>query len=197
MSSNDDTAQVHPGKVLADELADLDISCADFAAALSIPLATAEALLAQRIGITPELTLRISHYFGTTARFWTDLQDAYDLHVAKRKHGAAIAAQIKPLPTKPIPIAGESEQAAGSVFGNDSYIALRQGAPGDLAALADAWQRTALGFFITPDNSLYLALGLAVSFAILGMLMLSWLWRGRQINKDLAMLRELAEAEAS
>ena len=112
MSCNDDTFPVHPGKVLADELAELAISSADFAAALSIPVATADALLAQRIGITPELTLRISHYFGTTARFWTDLQDAYDLHVAERKHGATIAAQIKPLPIKPIPIAGEPEPAS-------------------------------------------------------------------------------------
>ena len=96
MSSNDDTAPVHPGEVLADELAELGMSSADFAAALSIPVATAEALLAQRIGITPELVLRISHYFGTTARFWTDLQNAYDLHVAKSEHWANIAAQITP-----------------------------------------------------------------------------------------------------
>ena len=105
--NNDDNAPVHPGQVLADELAELAISPADFAAALSIPAATAEALLAQRIGMTPELVLRISHYFGTTARFWTDLQNAYDLHEAKLKHGPTIAAQIKPLPTEPIPIAGE------------------------------------------------------------------------------------------
>ena len=82
----------------------------------------------------------------------------------------------------------------GMVFGNDSYIALQSGQLGDLASLADAYNRALLGFFITPDNSLYLALGLAVSFAILGLLLLSWLWRARQINKDLAMLSELAEA---
>ena len=81
----------------------------------------------------------------------------------------------------------------GMVFGNDSYIALQSGQLGDLASLADAYNRALLGFFITPDNALYLALGLAVSFAILGLLLLSWLWRARQINKDLAMLSELAE----
>ena len=113
-SNNDCTAPVHPGKVLADELAELSMSPVDFAAVLSIPVATAEALLAQHIGLTPDLVLRISHYFGTTARFWTDLQDAYDLHVAECKHGAAIAAQIKPLPTRPIPIADEPEPARTS-----------------------------------------------------------------------------------
>ena len=111
MSSNDDTLPVHPGKILVAELAELAMSSADFAAALSISVDTAEALLSQRASITPELVLRISHYFGTTARFWTDLQNAYDLHVAERKHGATIASQIKPLPTRPIPIAGATEPA--------------------------------------------------------------------------------------
>ena len=114
MRSNDDTAPVHPGNVLADELAELAMSSADFAAALSIPVATVEALLTQRIGLTPELALRISHYFGTTARFWTNLQNAYDLHFAERKHGAAIVAQINPLPNKPIPIADKHEPASAS-----------------------------------------------------------------------------------
>ncbi len=113
MSGNDeDTAPVHPGKVLADELVEFAMSPADFAAALSIPVATAEALLAQRISMTPDLVLRISHYFGTTARFWTDLQNVYDLHIAKGKYGAAIAAQIKPLPARPLPTAGEPEAAS-------------------------------------------------------------------------------------
>ena len=89
---------------------------------------------------------------------------------------------------------GVSAQAAGSVFGNDSYIALREGAPGDLAALADAWQRTVLGFFITPDNSLYLALGLAASFAILALLVGSFIWRARSLQKDLDMLAQLESA---
>ena len=90
---------------------------------------------------------------------------------------------------------GESAQAAGSVFGNDSYIALREGAPGDLATLADAWRRTVLGFFITPDNSLYLALGLAASFAILALLVGSFIWRERSLQKDLDMLAQLESAE--
>ena len=112
MSSSNDIASVHPGKILADELAELAMSPADFAAALSIPVGTAEALLAQRIDITPGLVLRISHYFGTTARFWTDLQNAYDLEIAERKHGSAIAAQVTPPPPDPIPVASEPEPAS-------------------------------------------------------------------------------------
>ena len=91
----------------------------------------------------------------------------------------------------------ETAQAAGSLFGNDSYIALQEGALGDLTALADAWRGTLLGFFITPDNSLYLGLGLAVSLLILAALMGSFVWRARALQKDLAMIEQLESADAN
>ncbi len=91
----------------------------------------------------------------------------------------------------------ETAQAAGSIFGNDSYIALREGPPGDLASLADAWRNMLLGFFITPDNSLYLGLGLAVSLLILAALMGSFAWRARALQKDLTMIEQLESADAN
>ncbi len=91
----------------------------------------------------------------------------------------------------------DTAQAAGSLFGNDSYIALREGPPGDLAALADAWRNMLLGFFITPDNSLYLGLGLAVSLLILATLMGSFAWRARALQKDLAMIEQLENTDAN
>ena len=89
--------------------------------------------------------------------------------------------------------AGEGVQAMGLVFGNDSYVALRAGELGDLAVLADAYNRTLLGFFITPDNSLYLALGLAAVFVILGALVGSLYWRERNMRKELALLEALRQ----
>lgn len=85
--------------------------------------------------------------------------------------------------------------AMGMVFGNESYVALQAGEPGDLATLADAYNRTLLGFFITPDNSLYLALGLAVVFLILGTLVFSFSWRARSLRKDLALIEALGPME--
>lgn len=81
--------------------------------------------------------------------------------------------------------------ALGMVFGNDSFIALQEGEIGELAALADAWNRTLLGFFVTPDNSDYLALGLIVVFVIMGTLLFSFVWRSRGIQKDLALIEAL------
>lgn len=91
--------------------------------------------------------------------------------------------------------AGEGMTVMGLVFGNDSYVALQQGAQGDLAALAEAYNRTLLGFFITPDNSHYLALALAALFVILGTLVGSLFWRELGLRKDLTVLEELARAE--
>ena len=88
--------------------------------------------------------------------------------------------------------AGEGMMAMGMIFGNDSYVALGTGEPGALASLAEAYSRTVLGFFITPDNSLYLALGLVVTFVILGLLAGSLYWRERSLRKDLALLEALA-----
>ncbi len=91
--------------------------------------------------------------------------------------------------------ASDSVTAMGTVFGNESYVALQEGEPGDLAALADAFNRTLLGFFITPDNSRYLVLGLASVFVILGTLIFSFSWRSRGIQRDLALIQQLAQSE--
>ena len=85
--------------------------------------------------------------------------------------------------------------AMGMVFGNDSYVALQEGQLGDLAALAEAYNLTLLGFFITPDNSGYLALGLAATFIILGLLVLSYFWRARTMRQELALIEALGREE--
>lgn len=85
--------------------------------------------------------------------------------------------------------------AMGMVFGNDSFVALQAGEAGDLATLADAYNRALLGFFITPDNSRYLALGLAVVFVILGILIASFSWRSRNLRQELALIQQLEQAK--
>ena len=96
MTANSDATPAHPGAVLAAELAELGLSPAEFDAGLGLTFGATAELLAQRDGVTPELALRLGRYFGVTPRFWMDMQNAYDLKIAERKHGAAIAAQITP-----------------------------------------------------------------------------------------------------
>lgn len=96
MSSASETPPTHPGAILSAELAELALSPTEFDAALALPPGATEDLLAQRSGVTAELALRLGRYFGTTPRFWMDMQDVHDVWIAERKHGATIAAQITP-----------------------------------------------------------------------------------------------------
>ena len=45
--------------------------------------------------ITPETALRLSHFFGTSAQFWMNLQSRYDLTVTGRELGKRIAAEVE------------------------------------------------------------------------------------------------------
>lgn len=92
-------------------------------------------------------------------------------------------------------VAGDSWLALGMVFGNDSFIALGEGDASMLPALADAYNRTVLGFFITPDNSAYLALALVASLGILALLILSFVWRARLIQQDLQLIESLSQTD--
>lgn len=91
----------------------------------------------------------------------------------------------------------DSQVAAfGLVFGSATYVALTTGDTEAKAAAADAFNTVFLGFFLTPDNSLYLYLGLIVTAVIMLGLIGSMLWRVNNARKDAKMLAAL-ESSAS
>ena len=92
---------IHPGEGLADDLEAMEMSAEEFDQALAVPYGTIAAILEERRGIDAELALRLSHYFGTTARLWMDLQVTYDLKVAERKVGPRILKEVTPRPDIP------------------------------------------------------------------------------------------------
>ena len=47
-------------------------------------------------GISPDTALRLARYFGNGARFWLNLQTAYELAVAEREVGDRIRDEIQP-----------------------------------------------------------------------------------------------------
>ena len=87
---------IHPGEVLADELAELSLSAGEFDKVLAVPSGTVRAILEERRGIDAELALRLARYFGAGERLWMNLQISYDLKIAEDKHGAVITKQVKP-----------------------------------------------------------------------------------------------------
>ena len=87
---------IHPGEILADELAELGLSANALARALDVPANRISEIVGGRRSVSADTALRLAHYFGTTARFWLNLQLSHDLAVTERDHGDAIAKAVRP-----------------------------------------------------------------------------------------------------
>lgn len=88
---------VHPGRILKRELMARELSANRLALALRLPSGRITDILNEKRGISPDTALRLARYFGNSARFWLDLQTAFELAVAERKAGSLIAEEVKPL----------------------------------------------------------------------------------------------------
>ncbi|MBM3559846.1 MAG: HigA family addiction module antidote protein [Alphaproteobacteria bacterium] len=87
---------IPPGEILAEEfLAPLGLSANALARALGVPTNRITAILNGTRSITADTALRLARHFGTTPRFWLNLQAAHDLDFAERASGATIAARVR------------------------------------------------------------------------------------------------------
>jgi antitoxin HigA-1 len=77
---------ITPGEILKEEFMDpLGLSANALAQALRVPANRILAILKGTRGITADTALRLSQYFGNSAEFWLNLQQLYELDVAKRE----------------------------------------------------------------------------------------------------------------
>jgi antitoxin HigA-1 len=88
---------VHPGEILGDELALLDITATELARQLGVPPNRISQIIAGKRAITGDAALRLGHWFGNSAQFWLNLQTACDLRMA----GAAVGGEVEALPVRP------------------------------------------------------------------------------------------------
>lgn len=71
---------IHPGEVLLEEfLKPLEITAYRLSKDLGIPQTRISEILKGRRRISADTALRLSKYFGNSAKFWLGLQDDYDL----------------------------------------------------------------------------------------------------------------------
>jgi addiction module HigA family antidote len=101
MSDNDKTTKelkpVHPGEVLLHEfLEPSGMSQNQLARALMVNVNRINAICREKHRITPEMALRLAHYYGMAASFWMGLQTRYDLDIAKDKWAEQIAHEVRP-----------------------------------------------------------------------------------------------------
>ena len=93
---------IHPGEVLKEELAEINMTANAFAQALQVPANRITAILSGTRSITADTALRISFFFGTTPEFWLNLQTSYDLKVARESVGKKIEQEVRSfIPTMP------------------------------------------------------------------------------------------------
>ena len=88
---------IHPGEILKDELAGIDMSANAFAQALHVPANRITAILNGNRSITADRALRISRFFGTTPEFWLNLRTAYDPKVGRQAVGDKIELHVTPM----------------------------------------------------------------------------------------------------
>jgi addiction module HigA family antidote len=90
-------APIHPGEVLLEEfLEPLGVTQHHLAVSIGVPPRRINEIVHGKRRITADTALRLARYFGTTDRFWLNLQTRYDLELEKDNLGGALE-QIQPL----------------------------------------------------------------------------------------------------
>lgn len=78
---------IHPGEILKEEFLDaMEITAYRLAKETSIPQTRISEIVHGKRSITADTALRFSKFFGTSAEFWLNLQNAYDLEDEKKRN---------------------------------------------------------------------------------------------------------------
>jgi addiction module HigA family antidote len=84
---------IHPGEILMEEfLKPLKITAYRLSKSIGIPQTRTSEILKGNRRITADTALRLSIYFGNSAKFWLSLQDEYDIEEEKRNKKKELSA---------------------------------------------------------------------------------------------------------
>src|SRR5437660_7635449 len=89
---------IHPGEILLEEfLSPLGLSQYWLAKETSVPPRRINEIVRGSRSISADTALRLARYFGTSERFWLNLQARYDLEVEKDRLGGRLLREVKVL----------------------------------------------------------------------------------------------------
>jgi antitoxin HigA-1 len=89
---------IHPGEVLhADFLEPLGISQYRLAQDISVPPRRINEIVHGKRAVSADTALRLARYFGTSERFWLNLQARFDLEQQRDVLGARLAKEVRVL----------------------------------------------------------------------------------------------------
>lgn len=91
-------APVHPGEVLREDfLNPMKLSPYAVARACGVPRTRIERVARGEAPITADTALRLARFFGTSERFWLNLQTGYDLEVERDRLRTRLPKEVKVL----------------------------------------------------------------------------------------------------
>lgn len=89
---------IHPGEVLQqDFLEPLGVSQYRIARDIGVPPRRINEIVHGKRSVTADTALRLGRYFGTTERFWLNLQAQFDLETEKDRLGDRLEREVIPL----------------------------------------------------------------------------------------------------
>lgn len=89
---------IHPGEVLAaDFLEPLGLSQYRLAHDISVPPRRINEIVHGNRAISADTALRLARFFGTSDRFWLNLQARYDLEIERDHLGSRLAKEVRVL----------------------------------------------------------------------------------------------------
>ena len=88
-------APVHPGEILQTEfLEPMGITQYRLAKSLRVPTRRINEIVHGKRSVSADTALRLSRYFGTSERFWLNLQVRFELETERDRTGARIAHEV-------------------------------------------------------------------------------------------------------
>ena len=70
---------IHPGRILLEDLKDEEISINALARAIRTPVNRISLIANEKRGITADTAARLGRRFGTSAQYWLNIQNRFDL----------------------------------------------------------------------------------------------------------------------
>lgn len=88
-------APVHPGEILLEDfLRPLGLTQYRLAKSLTVPPRRINEIVLGKRAITADTALRLARFFGTSDRFWLNLQAGYDLDVERDRLRGRLAREV-------------------------------------------------------------------------------------------------------
>lgn len=86
---------IHPGEILLEDFLDpLGLSQYRLAHDISVPPRRINEIVHGKRAITADTALRLARYFGTTDRFWLNLQARFDLEEERDRLGSRLEKEV-------------------------------------------------------------------------------------------------------